>query len=209
MDASQSPEPPARPEPAARIDAAFLLLPMHNWRWFMLRGVLAVMLGIVALLMPGLTVFAFALLFGAFSFADGILSLIAGIKGAQSKADRWGVLVFSGVVGIAVGVIFFIWPLMAAATYAFFLVFTLAFWAMVTGVMEIAAAIRLRQSIEGEWLLGAAGVLSVLLGMAILYMLMTAPGASLISLGWLIGLYALASGVALVMLALRLKGKAA
>ncbi|WP_226792826.1 HdeD family acid-resistance protein [Altererythrobacter sp. CC-YST694] len=203
MEASQT------PEPAARIDAAFLLLPMHNWRWFMLRGVLAILLGIMALLVPGLTVFAFALLFGAFSFADGILSLIAGIRGATNKADRWGMLVFSGVVGIAVGVIFFVWPLLAAATYAFFLVFTLAFWAMVTGVMEIAAAIRLRRSIEGEWLLGLAGALSLLLGVAILYMLMTAPGASLISLGWLIGIYALASGIALVMLALRLKGKAA
>lgn len=193
------------PEDTAGFAIGLAVLPMHNWQWFMVRGVLAVMLGIVALLMPGLTVFAFALLFGAFSFADGLLSLVAGIKGAKDRSERWGVLVFSGVVGIAVGAVFFVWPLVAAAAYAFFLIATLAFWALLTGVLEISAAIRLRRAIEGEWLLGAAGVLSVLLGIAILGSLAMAPGASLISLGWLIGLYALMSGVALVMLSLRLK----
>ncbi len=197
------------PESTAEFQASFLLLPRHNWRWFLVRGLLAIALGVLALLVPGLTVFAFAMLFGAFSFADGILSLIAGIKGARNNAERWGMLVFSGLLGIAVGVLFFVWPLMAAATYAFFLITMLALWALFTGLFEIFAAIRLRRSIEGEWLLGLSGALSVLLGVAILAMLAMAPGSSLISLGWLIGLYALASGIALVMLALRLRKEAA
>ncbi|WP_336977925.1 HdeD family acid-resistance protein [Altererythrobacter fulvus] len=197
------------PVNSAEFQASIFVLPRHNWRWFLVRGLLAIALGILALLVPGLTVFAFAMLFGAFSFADGLLSLGAGIRGARSHADRWGMLVFSGLLGIAVGVLFFVWPMLAAATYALFLVIMLAMWALFTGLFELFAAIRLRREIEGEWLLGLSGALSVLLGVAILAMLAVAPGASLISLGWLIGLYALASGIALVMLALRLRKEAA
>lgn len=193
---------------AATMDVKVLLLPQHNWSWLLLRGLLAVALGILALLFPGLTVFAFAMLFAAFSFADGIFSLVAGIRGATHHGERWGALVFSGLLGIAVGVVFFVWPVVAAATYGFVLVALLALWAVTTGLFELAAAIRLRREIEGEWLLGAAGALSVLLGIAIFAMITVAPAASLISLGWLIGVYALASGVALVMLALRLRARA-
>ncbi|KPL67945.1 hypothetical protein SZ64_07325 [Erythrobacter sp. SG61-1L] len=185
------------------------MLPRHNWRWFLVRGLLAIALGVMALAVPGLTVFAFAMLFGAFSFADGVLTLGAGIKGARSHTDRWGMLVFSGLLGIAVGGVFFVWPMLAAATYALFLVIMLAMWALFTGLFEIFAAIRLRREVEGEWLLGLSGLLSVVLGLAILGVLAVAPGASLISLGWLIGLYALASGVALITLALRLRKGAA
>jgi uncharacterized membrane protein HdeD (DUF308 family) len=181
------------------------ILPLHNWKWFLWRGIAGIVLGIVALFFPGLTLYAFALVFAAFSFADGVFSLVAGARGAGHHTERWGALVFSGAIGVAVGVIFFLWPLVATAAYAFMLVVFVALWSLITGVLELSAAIRLRRHIEGEALLAIVGLLSILLGIAVLWLLMTAPGATLISVGWLIGVYALASGVALVVLALRLK----
>ncbi len=185
--------------------AGLLLVPQHNWKWFLVRGIVAIALGIVAMIFPGFTLLTFAMLFAAFSFVDGVSSLIAGIRGAREDADRWGALIFSGVTGIVVGVAFFLWPLLATATYAFLLVLLIAFWALITGTLEIAAAIRLRQTIEGEIMLAFVGVLSVLLGLALVVMLITSPGATLLSIGWLIGAYMLVSGIALVVLALRLK----
>lgn len=181
------------------------ILPQHNWNWFLWRGIAAITLGLVALFFPGLTLYAFALVFAAFSFVDGVFALAAGVRGASHHSERWGALVFSGLVGIAVGVIFFLWPLLATAAWAFMLVVLVAFWSLVTGVLELSAAVRLRKAIEGELLLGLAGLLSVVLGLALLWLLVASPGATLLSVGWLIGIYALASGVALVLLALRLK----
>lgn len=190
-------------QPAA--PATGLVLPLHNWNWFLWRGLAGIVLGIVALFFPGLTLYAFALVFAAFSFVDGVFSLVAGVRGASHHAERWGALVFSGIIGIAVGVIFFIWPLLATAAYAFMLVVFVALWSLITGVLELSAAMRLRRHIQGEVLLVIVGLLSVLLGIAVLWLLVSAPGATLISVGWLIGVYALASGVALIVLALRLK----
>ena len=190
---------------AAAASGTRAILPLHNWNWFLWRGIAGIVLGIVALFFPGLTLYAFALVFAAFSFVDGVFSLVAGVRGASHHTERWGALVFSGVIGIAVGVIFFLWPLVATAAYAFMLVVFVALWSLITGVLELSAAIRLRRHVEGEVLLAIVGALSILLGIAVLWLLMTAPGATLISVGWLIGVYALASGVALVVLALRLK----
>jgi len=199
------PPSPSTGQATAEFASGFLVLPQHNWKWFLLRGVIALVLGIAAMLFPGFTLLTFAMLFAAFSFADGVLSLIAGIRGAREKAERWGALVFSGLIGILIGVVFFVWPLLATATYAFLLIVLIAFWAFVTGVLEIVAAIRLRKTIEGEVLLGLAGALSVLLAVALIAMLVAWPGATLLSVGWLIGAYMLASGIALVVLALRLR----
>lgn len=203
-----STNPPPSPftaEATAEFASGLLVLPRRNWKWFLLRGIVALALGIAAMLFPGFTLLTFAMLFAAFSFADGVLSLIAGIRGARDKAERWGALVFSGLIGILIGVVFFVWPLLATATYAFLLIVLIAFWAFVTGVLEIAAAIRLRKAIEGEVLLGLAGVLSVLLAVALIAMLVAWPATTLLSVGWLIGAYMLASGIALVVLALRLR----
>ncbi len=197
--------PRATTQPETSFAASLLVVPQHNWKWFLVRGIVAIALGIVAMIFPGFTLLTFAMLFAAFSFVDGVGSLIAGIRGAREDADRWGALIFSGVAGIAVGTTFFIWPLLATATYAFLLVLLIAFWALITGTLEIAAAIRLRQTIEGEIMLGLAGVLSVLLGLVLVVMLVARTGATLLSVGWLIGVYMLVSGIALTVLALRLK----
>lgn len=199
---------PTQAEGLAEFEARMLVLPKHNWSWFLLRGLIALALGVVALFFPGLTVFAFALVFAAFSFVDGLFSLVAGIRGASHHAERWGGLVLSGVLGIGIGVVFMAWPIFATAAYAYVLVLLIAFWALFSGLFEISAAVRLRKEIEGEFWLGLVGIFSIALAIAVFWMLMTSPAATLLSVGWLIGIYALASGVALVLLAFRLKSHA-
>jgi uncharacterized membrane protein HdeD (DUF308 family) len=184
-------------------------LPRHNRARVLVRGIIALLLGLVALFAPGVTLFAFALVFAAFSFADGVTQLIAGIRGASHKSQRYGSLIFGGIVGIAIGVLFLLWPLVSTFVYALMLAVLIAFWAVVTGVLEIFAAVRLRRAIRGEWLLGLSGALSVLLGFALLALALLQPGLTMLSIGWLIAFYAFASGIVLIILAFRLRGKTA
>lgn len=181
-------------------------LPAHNWGWFLFRGILALIVGILALLYPFSAVTAFALLFAAFAFVDGVGLVISGIGGATSHRERWWSLVLAGLVGIAVGVIYLLWPMLATVSYALVLLVMIAAWAFVNGMFQISAAIRLRKAIEGEWLLALSGLLLVFLGAAIVFVTVTVPGASILSVGWMIGFYALIAAVALIALALRLKG---
>jgi uncharacterized membrane protein HdeD (DUF308 family) len=180
-------------------------LPARNWGWFALRGVVMVLLGLFALFWPAPALFAFALVFAAFSFADGVLAVVAGFRGASHSRERWGSLVVSGILGIIVGLVFFFFPLLGTMAYAFAAVLLIAIWALATGFAELAAASRMRRAIEGEWLLVVTGVLSVALGAILLVMLFTAPAPTMLSVAWVIGLYALAAGIALLVLAFRLK----
>lgn len=177
----------------------------ENWGWFLFRGVLAIGLGVIALLFPLSAVFAFTLVFAVFAFVDGLFSLISGIRGARRKEERWGSLIFRGVIGIVVGALFVVWPAVSTFSYALVTVGIVAAWSIITGVTEIAAAIRLRKEITGEFWLGLAGLLSILLGIALVILVMTSPLATLVSAAWLIGLWALVAGVALIALALRLR----
>jgi uncharacterized membrane protein HdeD (DUF308 family) len=182
-------------------------LPAHNWGWLMFRGILALLLGIGAIIFPFGAVFAFTMLFAAYCFVDGIGSLIAGIRGARERAHRWGALVFSGIVGIIIGILFLIMPFLAAFTYAFLAVVMLAAWGIVTGVLEIVAAIRLRREMEGEWLLGLSGALSLILGAAILVLVIPYPAATILSAAWLIAFYGFAAGIVLIAQSLRLRSR--
>lgn len=183
-------------------------LAKHNWGWFMLRGVLALILGVVAVYRPFSAVFAFTLVFAAYCFVDGIASVMTGIRGARA-GKSWGALVFRGVTGILIGVIFVLLPMVATATYAFLSILMLAIWSVVTGLFEIMAAVRLRKEIEGEWLLGLSGAISLLLGVGIVALVLPSPAATMLSAAWLIAIYAFIVGVALIAQAFRLKGKAA
>lgn len=185
-----------------------LVLPVHNWRWFMVRGVLALLLGMGAIVFPLSAVFAFTMVFAAYCFIDGIASLVAGMRGAREPGHRWGALVFSGIVGILIGVLFLLAPLVATVTYSIVVLVMLATWAIVTGVLEIVAAVRLRKEIEGEWLLGASGAISVLLGLGIVVLAVPNPVASILSAAWLIALFAFGTGLVLVTQALRLRKRA-
>jgi uncharacterized membrane protein HdeD (DUF308 family) len=181
----------------------------HTWGWILARGVLLILLGIFAIMAPGFALFTFALVFAAFSFVDGVLALVGGIRAARHDGRHWGAMVLSGLAGIAVGVLFLFFPRVSTLAYATVIVWLVAAWAIATGVLEASAAIRLRREIRGEWLLVTSGALSVLLGLALLWLLYSNPAATLLSVAWLIAIYAFVAGVALILLALRMRWRTA
>jgi uncharacterized membrane protein HdeD (DUF308 family) len=183
-------------------------LSRHTWGWILTRGILLVLLGIFAVLAPGFALFTFALVFAVYSLVDGVVSLLAGFRAARDDGRHWGGLVLSGLAGIAIGVLFVLFPLMSTLAYAFILVWLVAAWAVLTGVFEASAAIRLRKEIEGEWLLVVSGTLSVLLGLALIWLLFSNPAATMLSVAWLIAIYAFVSGVVLIVLAVRMRRRA-
>ena len=145
---------------------------------------------------PGITLGALVLLYGAYAFADGVLAITAALVGRTVGVPWWALLI-AGLAGIGVGIITLLWPGITALV----LLYLIAFWAVVTGVFEIVAAIRLRKEIRGEWLLALSGVLSVLFGVA----LIVSPGAGALAVVWLIGAYAIVFGALMIALALRLR----
>ncbi|MGO4168975.1 HdeD family acid-resistance protein [Novosphingobium sp. YAF33] len=177
----------------------------QNWKWMMVRGVLALALGKAALLFPAGALFAFTMLFAAFAGVDGIASLIAGIQGAAHKEDRWIALVLRGVIGLVAAGLFVALPLEFTVSYALATLVLVAAWAIAVGLLEIVAAVRLRKEIRGEVLLALSGTITVGLGVAILVLLYLQPIASILSVAWLIGAWALLGGGLLIILAWRLR----
>jgi uncharacterized membrane protein HdeD (DUF308 family) len=149
----------------------------------------------VGLLLPGMTLWVLVLLFGAYALVDGIFVVVAGIRGAGGSR-RW-VLIIEGMLSILAGIVALLWPGITALV----LLYVIAFWAIFTGVAEIVAAVALRREIEGEWALIQGGVLSVIFGI----ILAVLPGVGLLSLVWLIGIYAILFGIALIALAFRVR----
>jgi uncharacterized membrane protein HdeD (DUF308 family) len=162
-----------------------------------LRGLLSIVFGLLALIWPEIAVEALVLLFGAYVLVDGVFAIISAIAGRQEHRQWWLVLV-EGIAGIAFGVITIGWPSITALV----LLLLIAGWAIVTGILEIVAAILLRKELRGEWLLILGGILSVALGV----LLAIQPRAGVIVLAWLIGVYAILFGVLLIVLAFRLRG---
>jgi uncharacterized membrane protein HdeD (DUF308 family) len=177
--------------------------------WFILRGVLALALGVAAFLFPENALFAFTLLFAAYAGADGILSLITGIRRVSRREKRWWSALLRGVVGIACAAIFVALPGLAVISYALVTLGTVIAWALLTGAFEIAAAIRLRKEIEGEWLLALSGLLSILLGLGVWAFLWLHPLATILSVGTMIAFWALVTGAVLIALGLRLRKRGA
>jgi uncharacterized membrane protein HdeD (DUF308 family) len=171
----------------------------ENWWAVALRGVVAIMTGIVAFLLPVPTMIALVWLFGAYAFLDGLFNLISVLRRRRTRSRPWWALVLSGIAGISTGVISFVWPGITALAW----VYLIAAWALITGVLEIVAAVRLRKEIKGEWLLALSGVFSVLLGV----LLAIAPGPGAIALVWYLGTFAIFFGVLMVALSFRLRGR--
>ena len=167
----------------------------RNWGWIALRGVLAVLFGILCFAWPGSAFAALVLLFGAYAFVDGVFALIALFRGAGK--DRFWMLVLEAVVGIGVGILTIAHPPLVALA----LLYYVGIWAILTGIFELVAAIRLRKEITGEFWLGLAGVLSIVFG--VLLFVETGPAA--LALTWWIGAYALLFGITLLALAFRLR----
>lgn len=154
--------------------------------------------------MPAESLLALTRVFGAFAFADGVFGLVAAIRNIR-KGKRWGWLMFSGLLGIATGVVVVVSPFVATLVLATFLWASIAFWSVFSGVLEIVAAIRLRKEIKGEIWLILSGLLSVTLGVLVTWMLLTRPLESFLALGWLLGFYAAFFGAMMLMLGLRLR----
>ena len=171
---------------------------LARWWWtFILRGLLAIAFGVLALLAPGLGVALLVGLFAAWALIDGVTGLYAGIRSRQTDKSWW-LEVLEGIVSIIAGLIALILPAFAAEI----LVILIAAWAIVTGVFEIWTAVRLREKIQGEFWLGLAGVASILFGVV----LIAFPAAGVLSLVWLIGSFAIVFGVFLLILGWRLRG---
>lgn len=166
------------------------------WWSFLLRGILATLFGLIAIFLPGITLEVMTIFLGAFLVVDGFVSFYVSLKG-RGRGLNWGVLLLEGLLGIAVGVFTLIWPGITVLV----IVLLVAFWAMVTGVLEIIAAVSLRNEIQGEWLLGLSGILSILFSV----ILFVNPGIGAVTLIWLIGIYAIVFGVAMIFLGLRLR----
>ena len=167
-----------------------------NWWLLLLRGIAAVIFGVLAFIWPGLTLLVLVILYGAYALVDGVLSLAAAVMGRGGPIPTWW-LVVVGLLGIAAGILTFVWPGITALVLILFI----GAWALVTGIFEIIGAIRLRKEIDDEWMLILSGVLSVLFGLGVMIL----PGAGALALIWVIATYAIIFGVLMIALALRLR----
>ena len=168
----------------------------RNWWALLIRGIAAVVFGVLAFIWPGATIVALVILFGAYAFVDGVFAIVAAIRAARSH-ERWWPFLLEGIVGIAIAAITFFEPHVTA----FALYFTIAAWAFLTGILEIAAAIQLRKQITNELWLILGGVLSLLFGVLMIWR----PLAGAIAIVWVIGAYAIMFGILMIGLSLRLR----
>ena len=168
----------------------------RNWWIVLLRGIAAIVFGVLAFAWPGLTLLTLVLLYGAYALVDGIIALAAAFTGRAMPLPTWWLIVV-GLLGIAAGLVTFLWPGITAIVLVLFI----GAWAVAHGIFEIIGAIQLRHEIDNEWLLILAGALSVIFGIAVLAM----PGAGALGLIWAIGAYSIVFGGLLVGFSLRLR----
>ena len=170
-----------------------------NWWVLLLRGLAAIVFGVLAFAWPGITIVSLIILYGAYALVDGLFALFAAIGGSTGAAPRWWMAVV-GIAGVVAGLIAFAWPGITALT----ILMLIGAWAIVSGIFEIIGAVRLRKEIDNEWTLILHGALSVLFGV----LLMAMPGTGALAMIWVIGAYAIAAGILMVALAFRLKSHA-
>jgi len=168
------------------------------WWAFIVRGVLAIALGVMVYAWPAITLAALIIVFGVYAFADGVFLLVKAIGSWKAREDRW-VLLLEGLLGIGIGAMTFFAPDVTAIG----LLFYVASWSLATGVLEIVGAIRLRKEIAGEFWWILSGVVSILFAI----FLMMFPGAGILGLVWLLGIFAIAFGVVLIALGIRIRAQ--
>ena len=178
-------------------DDAMSALLAQNWWAIALRGVFAIIFGIIALLMPGATMLALVLLFAAYLLVDGIFAIIAAVRAAR-RQERWGWLIFEGLVDLVTGGIAAVWPLITIVAFALLM----GAWAIVTGALLLGANYRLNVP-HGRWLMALAGAISVIWGV----LLIIWPLIGALVLTWWMAAYALIFGVAMLVLAFRLRSR--
>jgi uncharacterized membrane protein HdeD (DUF308 family) len=168
-----------------------------SWWAMVLRGIAAIIFGILAFIWPGITLTVLILLFGAYALVDGVFAIAAGLK-SHGDNKRWWLLLLEGILSIAAAAFAFFVPTMTALI----LLILIASWAIVTGIFEVAAAIQLRKAIKGEWLLALSGILSVLFGVLLLYN----PVGGALAVVWIIGAYSIVFGILLMAFGIKLRG---
>lgn len=175
-----------------------MLSPLFTQYWwiFLLRGLFAIILGIIALLMPGITFTTLVIFLGAYMLIDGIFSVITAISGRKTM-EYWGWVLAIGLLSILAGIVTFMNPFVTGAA----LLYLVAFWAIVVGLLEIVVAIRLRKVITGEGWYIVAGILGIIFGILIILN----PIAGAITITLIFGFYALIFGFILIFFAMRLK----
>lgn len=172
----------------------FELMTRHWWV-LALRGAFAILFGITAWVWPGITVWALVVLFGAYALVDGVIALAEAFR--DTAGGPRGMLLLSGAAGIALGILALVWP----GITAFVLLMLIAAWAVATGVLEIVAALALRRELKGEWADVLTGAISVIFGI----LLFAWPVSGAVAIVWLIGLFSILFGAAMVGAAFRLR----
>ena len=167
----------------------------RGWTFLLLRGLAALIFGFLTLTRPGITITVLVLLFAVYAISDGVLAVLASLSGRSSQ--HWWMLLLSGLIGIGVGIL----ALRSPGITAFVLLLYIAGWAIATGVIEVIIALRVRKEVQGEWRLIVAGLISVAFGA----FLLARPGQGALTLVGAIGLYELAFGLLLVLLAFKVR----
>jgi uncharacterized membrane protein HdeD (DUF308 family) len=163
----------------------------QSWWPLLFRGIFALIFGLIALIFPGIALFALVFVFGVYALLDGIMAVYIAIK-ERHMLPRWGWLLAEGIAGIVLGLVAFLWP----GETALILLYIVAAWAIVTGVMEIGTAF-----VGKDWLFGIAGVISIVFGL----FLFAFPGAGLLSVLWIVGIYAIVFGILFIVSAFQLR----
>ncbi|HVP20892.1 MAG TPA: HdeD family acid-resistance protein [Anaerolineaceae bacterium] len=171
----------------------------RNWWLIALRGVAAIILGVLCFVYPADTIYALVIVFGIYALVDGVLAVIDSFQ-IREAFDQWWVVLLEGLAGILVGILAFTKTVVTAEA----LLFVIAFWAIFTGIMEIIAAIYFRREIDNEWLLILSGILSVILGV----LLVVYPMAGSLAVIWVVGFYAIFFGVLMLFLAFEVRSLA-
>ncbi|HUO92184.1 MAG TPA: HdeD family acid-resistance protein [Rhizomicrobium sp.] len=166
-----------------------------NWWAFAIRGLLGVLFGIIAFAWPGVTMLSLVIVFAAYAITDGVFAIIAAVR-AASHHERWTLFLLEGIVGIVAGVLAFMWPGLTVIVF----VTLVAFWALLSGGLMLAAAFRL-DTHHGRWWFALGGVASIIYGV----LLLIAPVIGALVLTWWIGAYALVFGIAMLIAAFRLR----
>lgn len=170
-----------------------------HWWVFALRGVAAILFGLIALFNPEITIYVLVLIFGAYALVDGVFAIGVSIRGSHAD-QRWWILLTEGIASLVVGVVSFLNPNITAFVFAYLL----AAWAILTGVFAIISAVQMRTHLPDEWMWIVSGVISIAFGIAIAVL----PAAGVILWSYLIGVYAFIAGVALLAFSLRLRSYA-
>ena len=171
----------------------------HYWWVLALRGLFAVIFGLIALIFPGIALLAFIYVFAAYALIDGIMAVIVSLQ-ERTSSNRWVWVLVEGLAGIVIGIMALVWPGLGALV----LLYLVAIWAIVTGITEIVAAFMIPGSTAQEWALALAGILSVVFGI----ILFVRPGAGLLALLWLVGIYAIIFGLLFIVRAFQFRSRA-